>query len=130
MRFTEEICRSIGKQLRDARSGNRHTQRKLAEILGVTRRMVIKYEKGTVAPTGENLTKAANYVGGLDLPGYDYKLTTEALKKPGGSAETPVAQQMDLPFGVPREFSGATVRVIRSENSIEILAVVGGAGRR
>ena len=130
MRFTHQICQSIGRQLRDTRKGKHHTQRELAGILGVSRRMVMKYEQGKVAPTGENLTKAANYVGGLDLPGYDYKLTTEALNKPGASPGAATVQQMDLPFGVPQEFSGATIRVTRSENSIEILAVVGGPDRR
>ena len=130
MRFTPQICESIGRQLKDARIRKGHTQRSLAEVLGVSRRMVIKYEKGEVAPTGQSLTKAAKYVGGLDLPGYDYKLTTEALKKPEAGPETAATQQMELPFGVPQEFSGATVRVTRSENSIEILAVVGGPDRR
>ena len=90
----------------------------------------MKYEQGKVAPTGENLTKAANYVGSLNLPGYDYKLTTEALKKPGAVPATTPARQMELPFGVPQEFSGATVRVTRNENSIEIFAVVGSPGPR
>jgi transcriptional regulator with XRE-family HTH domain len=130
MRFTPQICESIGRQLRDTRKGKHDTQRELAGILGVSRRMVMKYEQGKVAPTGEALTRAANYAGGLDLPGYDYKLTTEALRRPGAPPATTTSQQMDLPFGVPQEFCGATVRVTRSETSIEILAVLGGPDRR
>ena len=129
MKFTEEICKSIGQQLRRARIDKRDKQKQLAEVLGVSRRMVIRYEKGEVAPTGENLARAVRYVGGLDLPGYDYKLTVEAVEQPR-PAPGRAAQQIELPLGVPQEFPGATVRVTRKEDSMEIFAVVSGLRRR
>jgi hypothetical protein len=91
--------------------------------------MVMKYEQGKVAPTGENLARAVNYVGGLDLPGYDYKLTPQALERVKVGPQR-IEEQMELQLGVPQEFSGATVRVTRNSDSIEILAVVGGSSRR
>ena len=129
MRFTEEICRSIGQQLKQARIAKKHKQRELAGELRVSRRMVIRYEKGEVAPTGETLARAVRYVGGLDLPGYDYKLTVEAVEQPR-PAPGPAAQQIELPLGVPQEFPGATVRVTRKDDSMEIFAVVSGLRRR
>lgn len=90
--------------------------------------MVIRYEHGKVAPTGEALTRAVRYIGGLNLPGYEYKLTAEALEQPKATTG-PAATQIELPLGLPQEFSGATVRVTRNEDSIEIFAVVGGPAR-
>ncbi len=89
--------------------------------------MVIRYEKGKDAPTGEAFAKAIRYIGGLDLPGY--RLTAEALERPK-SPPPPATQQLDLPLGVPQEFPNTTVRVTRHEESIEIHAVISGAGRR
>jgi len=129
MRFTQEDCQSIGRQLKAARAVKRHTQRELAAALGVSRQMVSRYEHGRVAPTGENLAKAVRYAGGLDLPSYNWKLTTEALEQ-ARATPSPYGEQMELPLGVPQEFSGATIRVTRNLDSIEILAVVGGPGRR
>jgi transcriptional regulator with XRE-family HTH domain len=129
MRFTEEICQSIGRQLRGARKAKGHTQKDLAKSLGVSRRMVMKYEQGKVAPTGENLARAISYVGGgLDLPGYEYKLTAQALERPKVPPARP-EQQLELPLGVPQSFPGTTVRITRTEDSIEIFAVVGPADR-
>lgn len=128
MRFTEEDCQSIGRQLKAARVSKRETQRELAEALGVSREMVIRYEHGKVAPTGENLAKAVKYANGLELPSYGHKLTAEQMERPTAAPGT-AAEQIDLPLGVPQEFSGATVRVTRGENSIEIFAVVGGPNR-
>jgi transcriptional regulator with XRE-family HTH domain len=129
MRFTEQDCQSIGRQLKAARAKKQHTQRELAKALGVTREMVIRYEHGKVAPTGENFAKAVEYADGLDLPSYGRKLTAGAMERPT-AAPGPAAEQIDLPLGVPQEFSGATVRVTRKQDSIEIFAVVGGPGRR
>ncbi len=127
MSITEQIRKSIGRQLRDVRIARRHTQRRLAEALGVSRQMVIRYEKGEAAPTGANLVKAVEYLGALDLQGY--KLTAEALEQPT-PAVAPAAEQMELPLGVPQEFPGATVRVTRNWDSIEIFAVLSGPRRR
>jgi transcriptional regulator with XRE-family HTH domain len=129
MKFTEEDCQSIGRQLKAARVAKRHTQRELAVALGVSRQMVIRYEHGKVAPTGENLAKAVRYAGGLDLPSYKWKLTTEALEQ-ARATPAPYGEQMELPLGVPQEFSGATIRVTRNRDSIEIFAVVGSPARR
>lgn len=129
MRFTEEICQSIGRQLRDARKAKGDTQKKLAEVLGVSRRMIMKYEQGKVAPTGEALARAVSYVGGLDLPGYDYKLTAKALEKPS-AAPVRSEQQLELPLDIPQEFPGTTVTITRRQESIEIFAVVGSTERR
>ena len=106
-----------------------HTQRELARALGVTREMVIRYEHGKVAPTGENLARAVRYAEGLKLPSYKYKLTVEAMEQPS-AAPAPTEQQLELPLDVPQEFPDATVRITRKEHSIEILAVIGGPGRR
>ena len=127
MRFSKEIREMIGCQIRDARMARGATQRKLAEVLGVSRYMVIRYEKGRDTPTGATLAKAVLYLGGLELPGY--KLTAEALERPR-AAPVPTAEQIELPLGVPQEFPGATVRVTRNRDSIEIFAVVSGPGRR
>src|SRR5208283_4581124 len=125
MRFTEEICQSIGRQLRKARKAKGDTQKNLAKSLGVSRRMVMKYEQGKVAPTGENLARAISYVGdGLDLPSYEYKLTVQAMERPK-SAPARLEQQLELPLGIPQDFPGTTVRITRTEDSIEIFAVVG-----
>jgi transcriptional regulator with XRE-family HTH domain len=129
MRFTEEDCQSIGRQLKAARAMKGHTQRELARALGVTREMVIRYEHGKVAPTGENLARAVRYAEGLKLPSYKYKLTVEAMEQPS-AAPAPTEQQLELPLDVPQEFPDATVRITRKEHSIEILAVIGGPGRR
>jgi transcriptional regulator with XRE-family HTH domain len=129
MRFTEEDCQSIGRQLKHAREVKRHTQRELAGALGVSRQMVIRYEQGKVAPTGKVLVKAVRYTGGLDLPSYNWKLTTESLEH-ARATPAPYGEQMELPLGVPQEFSDATIRVTRNLDSIEIFAVVGGPGRR
>ncbi len=129
MKFTEEDCQSIGQQLKAARLTKKHTQRQLASAIGVSRQMVSRYEHGKVAPTGENLAKAVRYTGGIDLPTYKWKLTTEALEQ-ARATPAPYGQQMELPLGVPQEFSGATIRVTRNLDSIEILAVVSGPRRR
>jgi transcriptional regulator with XRE-family HTH domain len=129
MRFTEEDCQSIGRQLKAARVLKQQTQRDLAKALGVTREMVIKYEHGKVAPTGGNFAKAVEYAEGLHLPSYGRKLTAQAMERPT-AAPGPIAEQIDLPLDVPQEFSGATVRVTRRQGSIEIFAVVSSPARR
>jgi transcriptional regulator with XRE-family HTH domain len=129
MRFTEEDCQSIGRQLRAARVTKGETQKELADALGVSREMVIRYEHGRVAPTGENLARAVTYAGGLELPSYKYRLTAEALERPSATPAAP-EQQLELPLGIPQEFPGTTVRITRKEDSIEIFAVVGGPDRR
>jgi DNA-binding XRE family transcriptional regulator len=80
MRFTREICQSIGRQLRDARLANRHTQQQLALVLRVSRQTVIRYERGELAPTGEVLARVVSYVGALELGACERKLTSEALE--------------------------------------------------
>jgi transcriptional regulator with XRE-family HTH domain len=127
MKFTQEICRSIGRQLRETRRANHQTQRELAQLLGVSRQMVVRYEKGVVAPTGEVLAKVARYVGHIDLPGYDYKLTAQALEHPR-PAPASIEEQLKLPLDMPQEFPDSTVRITRKEDCIEIFAVVGRAG--
>src|SRR5437762_1966637 len=114
MRFTEEDCQSIGRQLKAARATKGHTQRKLAQELGVSREMVIRYEHGRVAPTGENLARAVRYAEGLDLPSYRYKLTAKAMEQLD-AAPAPTVQQLELPLDVPQEFPDATVRITRKE---------------
>jgi len=91
--------------------------------------MVIRYEHGKVAPTGENLAKAVKYVDGLFLPSYGHKLTAEAMERPT-ALPSPAAVQVELPLGVPQEFPDTTVRLTRKQDSIEIFAVVGGPARR
>ena len=129
MRFTEEDSQSIGRQLKAARATKGHTQRGLAQALGVSREMVIRYEHGKVAPTGENLARAVRYAEGLELPSYKYKLTAKAMEQPS-AAPAPTEHQLELPLDVPQEFPDATVRITRREHSIEIFAVVGGPGGR
>jgi transcriptional regulator with XRE-family HTH domain len=129
MRFTGEDCQSIGRQLKAARVKKGDTQKELARALGVSREMVIRYEHGKVAPTGETLARAVRYAGGLELPSYKYRLTADVMEQPTGASRL-AGEEVDLPLGVPQVFPGTTVRITRNEDSIEIFAVVGGTGRR
>ena len=129
MRFSGEDCKRIGEQLKACRLKRGDTQKQLARVLGVTREMVIRYEQGKVAPTGENLARAITYAGGLELPSYKYRLTTEVLKQPIAARAAP-SKQLELPLGIPQEFPGTTVRITRREGTIEIVAVIGDPDRR
>lgn len=94
----------------------------------MSRYMVIRYEKGKDAPKGATFARAVRYLGTLDILGY--RLTAESFEPPK-TVPAPITEQLELlPLGVPQEFPGATVRVTRHEESIEIHAVISGSGRR
>jgi len=128
MRLTKEIRLLIGDQLKAARVEREETQATVAVRLGISRQMINRYEKGRDAPTAQNLARLMRYFGiPLDLPGF--KLTAEALELEP-KRDLPTAEQFTLPFGKERVFPGATVRVKRNRNSLEIYALIQQPRRR
>lgn len=83
--------------------------------------MINRYEKGHDAPTGENLGKALRYFEiGIQLPGYNWLLTSEALEKPVAGPQS-VGQQLNLKLDKPLELPNRKVQIIRRKDSIEII---------
>ncbi len=123
MRMTSEIRQAIGRALREARARTSpmKSQKQVADDVGLSRQMICRYEKAHDAPTGENLGKLLKYFGiSIELPGYSWRLTAEALEGPKGDAESSF-QQLTLELNKPREVQNAKVRIVRKENSIEIV---------
>jgi len=130
--MSEEIRKAIGEKVRDARKEQKLTQKQLAAKLGLRRQMINRYENGWDAPKAENLGRIIKYLGiTIDLPGYDYRLTAEALEQPG-KADRRLPQQLNLELDKPAEVTNANVRILPTRSSIEIVISgieVGNRGR-
>ena len=130
MRMSRDIREAIGLKLRQARLDRHETQEQVANNLRLSRQMINRYEKGRDAPKAENLGKILKYYGiSIDLPGYDYRLTAEALEAPDGSAP-PVHQQLSLELDKSSELTNAKVRILPKRTSIEIVISGIAVGRR
>lgn len=130
MRMSKEIRGAIGQRLRQARIEKGETQEQVADKLGLSRQMINRYEKGRDAPKAENLGKLLSYfVIGINLPGYDYRLTAEALETLA-SAPHPLPQQLSLELDKSSELTNARVRIRPTRSSIEIVISGIAVGRR
>jgi transcriptional regulator with XRE-family HTH domain len=119
--MSPEIRQVIARALRDARGKANLTQKQVADAVGLSRQMICRYENGRDGPTGENLGKLLRYFKiGVQLPGYDWRLTAEALEAPGRVSQ-PVPKQMVLEPNKPQEVQNAKVSIVRKEDSIEIV---------
>ena len=128
MRLSQEARTQIAQQLKAARLEKKLTKIELARELGVSRQMIYRYEEGLDAPSAQNLAKALRYLG-VSVIVQGHKLTAEAFEI-RGKGPIPPGEQIDLPLGVPQEFSGTTIRVTRNEGSIEIHALISSTTRR
>jgi transcriptional regulator with XRE-family HTH domain len=121
MRMSPEIRQAIGNALRKARVDANKTQSHVAREVGLSRQMICRYEKGHDAPTGENLGKLLRHFGiSIELPGYAWRLTAEALET-AKARPLPLSQQLTLELNKPQEVHNAKVRIVRKEDSIEIV---------
>jgi len=133
MRMRKDIREEIGRRLREARlgrPGTPETQEQVAEKLGLSRQMINRYERGRDAPKAENLGKLLKYYGiSINLPGYDYRLTAEALEVPDRTVPS-LNEQLSLELDKSSVLTNASVRILPKRNSIEIIIsriVVGSA---
>jgi transcriptional regulator with XRE-family HTH domain len=119
--MSREIRIRIGEVVRQARKEQKLTQQQLADRIGLRRQMINRYENGRDAPTAENLGKILKCLRiGIDLPGYDYRLTAEALERPR-EADRRLPQQLSLELDKSTEVSNANVWILPRRNSIEIV---------
>lgn len=66
---------AVGNRIKDLRKNMGMTQTQVAELLGVTKQAISRYEKGTVSPSSKNLDKLTelfnvplHYILGTDAP--------------------------------------------------------------
>ena len=76
-RDTADLARAIGARVRQVRQSRRWTLDRLAEVAGVSRRMVVNVEQGTANPSVGTLLRISDALG-VGLP----SLVAQPLPKP------------------------------------------------
>jgi transcriptional regulator with XRE-family HTH domain len=82
--------RNYGNKLKELRTENKISQRKMAEILGVTAGTISRYENQEIAPTEESIYKTAKHFGVTS----DYLLGLS--EKPYGGTPDSIIKELEF----------------------------------
>lgn len=107
---------SLGERMKEQRKNAGLSQEKVAELVGVSRQAVTKWETGQSAPSTENLFKLAEIFGTT----VDILLTSDKEEK--GSP----AEQIYYLYKMEEEKKAANIRARRKRNYLLTLTVLGG----
>jgi len=125
---------TIGARLREARNNKGMTQQKVADILGVTRSVISKYESEINDPSTDNVRVMAeaygvspNFIYGKDEAEHDPKPSfdwTIILRQPNRNEAWIIAHHLKRKYQVPQEeFSRWEDEIYKTYGDIEELPI-------
>lgn len=107
---------TLGERIRQCRMDAHLSQEKVAELVGVSRQAVTKWETNQSAPSTDNLFRLAEILG----------TTVDFLASPEQSEEISLAEQIHLLYKAEEENRRIQRKQIRKNNLITFIAVLGG----
>ena len=121
---------SLGERLKEQRNKSGFSQEKVAELVGVSRQAVTKWETGQSAPSTANLITLSEIYGvslGELISGVSESPPSQNATEPGSAVEkNRTAKNVFLVFAIIFAFVGiVAVAVINNMNAIDISRVFG-----
>lgn len=110
---------SLGKQIREARKDLGLTQADLADLLKLSRQIVLRYEAGSDAPSIEILSRMA------PLLQTQFQINGRLISVEGLPADARLdAKQLRLDFDKEHKYEQATIKIRPSRAGLVISAVI------